>query len=99
MQYSTKDQSHGKVEPSMALGWIHFVAIWVTNKMSSKSTSKPSTFHSVHGSEVMGSGKGCHWDKGTISQEMSADLVVNAADTLLSKKAYTPTVKLVAASS
>jgi len=47
----------------------------------------------------MGSGKGCHQDKGTVSQEMSADLVVNTADALLLKKAYTPTVKSMAASS
>ena len=63
--------------------------------MSSK--SKPSTFHSVHESEVAGSGKGCHQNKGTVSQVMSADLVVNAADALL-LKAYAPTVKLMATS-
>ena len=65
--------------------------------MSSK--SKPSTFYSVHESEVAGSGKGCHWDKGPISQEMYADLAVNTTDALLSKKAYTPTVKSMATSS
>ena len=75
---------------SVTINLIHLPTQYQPHAMS----SKPSTSHSTHESEIVGSGQGCHLAEDVGPLETFGDLVVNAAEApLLKGKTHIPTVR------